>query len=177
MSDDGAADGGGQVSVLFLCTGNAARSVMAGVALEQRRPDLVIETAGTLTVDGLPISWRTREALDSVGLPWPRHASKQAEEAHVDEADVVIALAPEHVKWVRREHSAAAPRTATLRRLVDLLPPATAPLADRLAAMDLAGADLGDWEEVIDPGGGEVDDFVRCAHEIDGLVDRLARLL
>jgi protein-tyrosine-phosphatase len=34
-------------SILFLCTGNAARSVIAGVALRQRRPDLDVETAGT----------------------------------------------------------------------------------------------------------------------------------
>lgn len=150
---------------------------MAGVALETRRPDIEVATAGTLTVDGLPISWRTREALDAVGLPWPRHASKQAEDAHLDTADVVIGLAPEHVKWVRREHSEAAARTVTLRRLVDLIAPATEPLRARLAAMDLAAADLADWEEIVDPGGGEVDDFVRCAHEIVGLVDRLARLL
>ena len=65
-------------SVLFLCTGNAARSVMAGVALRERRPDLTVETAGTLSVDGMPISWRTRAALDDVGLPWPKHASRQA---------------------------------------------------------------------------------------------------
>jgi protein-tyrosine-phosphatase len=150
---------------------------MAGVALEQLRPDIDVTTAGTLTVDGLPISWRTRAALDAVGLPWPRHASKQAEEVHLEEADVVIGLAPEHVKWVRREHPEVSSRAVTLRRLVDLLPPPPEPLAARLATMDLARADLADWEELVDPGGGEVDEFVVCAHQIVGLVDRLARLL
>ncbi|HSH12030.1 MAG TPA: hypothetical protein VLA10_09605, partial [Ilumatobacter sp.] len=154
-----------------------ARSVMAGVALEQRRPELHVRTAGTLTVDGMPISWRTRAALDDVGLPWPRHASKQAERAHVERADLVIALAPEHVNWVRREHPEVAHRTASLIRLVERLGPPPAPLADRLDALGVAAVELEPWEEVVDPGGGEVQQYVDAARQIVVLVDRLAELL
>jgi len=52
--------------ILFLCTGNASRSVLAGAALSEQRQDLGITTAGTLVVDGLPMSHRTRAAFDSV---------------------------------------------------------------------------------------------------------------
>jgi protein-tyrosine-phosphatase len=110
-------------SILFLCTGNAARSVMAGVALRQLRPDLVVETAGTLSVDGMPISWRTRAALSDVGLPWPKHASRQAGRAELQAAELIIA-APEHA-WVRREHPQLADRTVTLIRLTKELAPPT----------------------------------------------------
>jgi protein-tyrosine phosphatase len=164
-------------SVLFLCTGNAARSVMAGVALKQRRPDIHVETAGTLSVDGMPISWRTRAALDDVGLPWPKHASKQAGRAELHRNDLVIALAPEHVEWVRREHPEISGRTATLIRLTKELAPSPLPIAERLAALNLASVEVESWEEVVDPGGGEVDVFVRCAREIVALIDQLAELL
>ena len=54
--------------LLVLCTGNAARSVMAGFMLEHLRDGragdpLHIVTAGTHTIDGQPMGMRTRAAL------------------------------------------------------------------------------------------------------------------
>jgi protein-tyrosine-phosphatase len=163
--------------VLFVCTGNATRSVIAGAALLSRLPDVPVETAGTLVIDGLPPSHRTRSALAAVGLDAPRHRSRQARAADLDAAELVVALAPEHVRWVRREHPSAASRTATLKRLCRDLPPGPAPLAERVAALVLGEVELEPWEEIVDPGGAETDAFVACAHEVVALVDRLARVL
>lgn len=162
----------GPASVLVICTGNAARSVMAGAFLAARRPDLDVRTAGTLTVNDQPISWRTREALSRVGLAAPHHRSRQIERHHLDNAALVIAMAPEHVEWIRREHPDAAWRTATLKRLERDLP-AGGPMGDRLRNLDLHTVELGTWEEVVDPGGGEVDDFISCAFEVVDVLERL----
>ena len=159
--------------MLTLCTGNAARSVMAATSLSARRPDLVVATGGTLVVDGQPMSIRTRAAIEAVGLAIPRQASRQVHPPDLDGATLVLALAPEHVRWVRRTHPVAAARTVTLRRLVEDVQPAST-LADQIAAIRPHQVDLEDWEEVVDPGGGEADVFAACAREIDELVAALA---
>ncbi len=164
-------------SVTFLCTGNAARSVIAGAALSQHLPSAVIATAGTFVVEGQPMSVRTRAALASVGLAAPEHRSRQAVEDELRGADVIVGLAQEHVEWVRRELPSLAARTGTLRRLCRDLRAGPESLADRVADLHLDLIDLEDWEEVVDPGGGETPEFERCARDIVALVPVLAAAL
>lgn len=160
--------------VLFLCTGNAARSVMAGAALAAHLPHWQVSTAGTLVVEGQPMSWRTRSALEAVGLAAPDHRSRQADATSLAHASLVVGLAPEHVEWVRRTHPEAAGRTGTLRRLARDLSPDPVPLPERVARLDLAAVELGAWEEVVDPGGGDAEEFAACAVEVAALVADLA---
>jgi len=161
---------------LFLCTGNAARSVFAGAMLGRLRGDLSVETAGTLALEGLPMSWRTRSALEEVSLasPLPVHRSKQVTGEQLDRADLVIAMAPEHVAWVRRNHAVAGARTSTLKHLAGTLNGSSGPLAERVARLGLADRAVETGEEIVDPAGGELGIFIACAREVVGLVRGLA---
>jgi protein-tyrosine-phosphatase len=161
--------------IVFLCTGNAARSVMATVLFRDRAEGFLVRGAGTHVIEGQPMSVRTRTALSSLGMADPTHRSAQLWELDARRADLVVAMAPEHVAWVRRTMPDVAARTATLKRLVKLLPDARDidDFVERVASLDLASIEPEPWEEVVDPGGGEQDVFDRCAQELDVLVDEL----
>lgn len=162
--------------VLFLCTGNAARSVMAAVSLSSILPGADVTSAGTHVVEGLPPTARTEQALLGLGLRPAGHRSHQLTEADVSVAQVIVGFTGDHVEFVRRRFPAGAGKTVTLRRLCrDLEDGAT--LEERLARLRLGEVTLEAWEDIADPAGGELEDFERCAGEIQVLSRRLARLL
>jgi protein-tyrosine-phosphatase len=145
---------------------------MAGILFSDVAARVV--TAGTFVVEGQPMSRRTREALTAVGIDsFPAHRSHQLTGADVDGADLIIAMAGEHVAYVRRRHPEAAGRTATIRRLVRDLSDGPEPLAQRVAALGLAGTEIEPWEDVEDPAGGEDDVYVSCAKELAQLTAEL----
>ncbi len=163
--------------VLVLCTGNAARSVMGGVMLESEGAPVRVVTAGTHVVEHQPMSRRTRDALAAIGLDASSHRSRQLTDADLDAADLVIAMAAEHVRYVRRRHPQASDRTATLRWLVGHLPGGPAPLSTRVAELDLADVDPADQGDVDDPAGGDEAAYSACAVDLSGLVGELAARL
>lgn len=171
--------------LVTLCTGNAARSVMAEFMLVHwgtrfERP-LEVTSAGTHVVEGQPMSMRTRAALASIPALADSgvggHRSKQLTADQLARADLVVAMEADHVRYVRRHHPDAAPRCATLRRLCLDLHRGGEPLAARVAALGLADLPLDPTEDVADPAGGDVEVYVACAAELWLLTEHLVRRL
>ena len=169
--------------IYFVCTGNAARSVMASTMMRglDIKGDLDVRGAGTLVLEGQPMSSRTRLALDRFGLADPDHRSRQFVEADAADADLVVVMEPVHVLWLRKWFPQVAGITCSFPRLLRDLDPAsnTAPtsLEDKVAALGLELIEPEGWEEVDDPAGGEQADFDNCAAELHDLVGRLHKLL
>ncbi len=147
--------------LLFVCTGNATRSVIGEALVRRDRPAWPVFSSGTWAIPGLPSSRRTLAALEAAGVSAPGHRSRTLAEQHLADADLVIAFERHHVAFIRRTFPGAAARTATLPRLLE-----------HDASPWLLPATLGDeplegWPEIDDPAGGDVADFVACARRIN----------
>jgi len=172
--------------LLVLCTGNAARSVMAGFMLDVLRDGppgdpLHVVTAGTHTIDGQPMGLRTRTALarlpELAGADFRRHRSRQVHGVDLVHAQLVVVMEADHVRFVRRQFPDAAAKTATIRHLCQRLPAAPPDLDARVAALDLEAVELDDREDVLDPAGQEADVYAACVDELWGLCRTLITLL
>lgn len=162
-----------QPTVLFLCTGNAARSVMAAAMLRRHGAEIRVISAGTHSIPGLPMSSRTRSALAVHDVVDRDHLSAQLDQRMVDEAAVIAIFEPMHLSYMRKKHPTAVAKVASLPRLArDLDDGDPVSLGDRLSTLALDDHHFEPWEEVIDPAGGDLAVFEAAANEIDDLIRR-----
>ncbi len=172
--------------LLVLCTGNAARSVMAGFMLDVLRDGrpgdpLQVVTAGTHTIDGQPMGLRTRTALARLpelgGADFRRHRSRQVHGVDLVHAQLVVVMEADHVRFVRRQFPDAAAKTATIHDACRRLAPPPPALDERVAALDLGDVELSDSDDVLDPAGHEAEVYAACVDELWDLCRTLITLL
>jgi len=172
--------------ILFLCTGNAARSVMAATMMRDllgSDSPYLVASGGTHVLPGQPMSVRTRKALERHGLADPWHRSHQLDGSDVNRAGLIVAMEPMHIEWMRRTHPGGLPKTGGLGGLADRLaanPGIRGSSRDqresfdhRVGLLELADQKIDDWEEIIDPASGEQDVFDACSDLIHRLVVEL----
>ncbi len=168
-------------TVTFLCTGNAARSVMGAAMMRAHYgedPPVCVVSGGTHVLPGQPMSVRTRTALERHGLRDPWHRSRQLSAQDIELSTLIVAMEPDHLRWMRRTHPEGAAKTGSLKRVArDLAPGPADDLASRVAQLGLAEVEPEAWEEVTDPGAGQQADYDAAADELAALVSRLIERL
>lgn len=100
--------------ILFVCTGNTCRSVMAEALLKKKAPELKVSSAGTAAHPSFRIYGPLAEIFDSELISYENHQSRQVSKEILDEAALVLCMEDGHMCYIKENFPDAADKVFLL---------------------------------------------------------------
>lgn len=118
--------------LLFVCSGNICRSPMAAEYFRQRAAQsglshVVVESAGTLGIEGQPASAEAVRVMEEIGVDLRSHRSRGVSEALLRTTDITVAMAHDHLDYLARYHDRGEDERLLLRSFEEGSLPASSP--------------------------------------------------
>jgi len=155
----------GKVRILFVCTGNTCRSPMAEGVLKKMLKDkgvgnLEVTSAGTHGLPNAPASLLAMQVAGQRDIDLSKHRSRRLTPEMIEQADLVLAMSPEHLEYINRIEGAAGHKVYLLRVFHQADPASNK-------------APQGGVLSIEDPIGGSPEDYQRSFREIEEEIKRI----
>jgi protein-tyrosine phosphatase len=151
------------MEILFVCTGNTCRSVLAEYLLRKKLADkglgaITVRSAGVAAFSGMLSSEGAVEVLKARGVDGSGHRSHPVTEEWVTSADLILTMEARHRTWIL-EHFPRANRSRVKEKVHEFK------------------SFVGSSGDVADPVGQSLSTYECCAQEIEAILEKIIPIL